>query len=88
MITQGTICILPLMAILMAFQIKHCFEKSSLKKFDPPRLVVEVENLVGTASVSVALDDDSEKGAEHDGRLERVGPHDCLYPALGQRQNY
>ena len=35
------------------------------------------------ASVRIALDDDSEEGAEHDGRLEGVGPHDGLYPALG-----
>ena len=55
---------------------------NSLKKFDPPRLVVEVENLVGPAGVRVALDDDGEKGSEHDGRLEGVRPHDGLYPAL------
>ena len=54
----------------------------SLEKLDPSRLVVEVENLVRSASVRVALDDDGEEGAEHDGRLEGVGPHDGLDSAL------
>ena len=53
-----------------------------LKKLDPVLLVGRVPDDVGAADVAVALDDDGQEGAEHDDRLEGVGPHDGLDAAL------
>ena len=54
----------------------------SLKEFNSATLIVCVPNSSCSADVGVTLDDDGQEGAEHDHRLERVGPHDGLDPAL------
>lgn len=54
----------------------------SLEEFYSAALIIGVPDFSCSADVGVALDDDGQEGAEHDNRLERVGPHDGLDPSL------
>ncbi len=54
----------------------------SLEEFYSTALIVCIPHSSCSADVGVALDDDGQEGAEHDHRLERVGPHDGLDAAL------
>ena len=55
-----------------------------LEKLYPIFLVGRVPDDGRASDVQVALDDDGEERAEHDDRLERVGPHDGLDAALSK----
>ena len=49
-----------------------------VEKLNSAALIVSVPDLVSTAHVKVALDDDREEAPEHAGGLEHVRPHDGL----------
>ncbi len=53
-----------------------------LEQLNPVCPVVYVDDLRPSPRVEVANDDDGEEGAEHDHRLEDVGPHHGLDAAL------
>jgi len=53
-----------------------------LKKLYSSSLIVCVKDFGGSSGVVVALDDDGDEGAEHDGGLEGVRPHHGLNSAL------
>ena len=58
-----------------------------VEKLHSAALVVSVPDLVSTAHVKVALDDDREEAPEHAGGLEHVSPHDGLDAPNGRVEN-